>query len=243
MSYTSYIAGGYLGDFFFQLSVIHEHFKKTGKKALLYITDLKHEFRNPVSKVYQDTFDIIISQEYIHDYKIYNNEHYDFDLSSWRQNRSLFRTNFYETYKSEYNIDLGFNKWLNNISYQEKWKNTILINTTDYRHVQHKIPFHDLKERYKNSKFVFISIFKEHYNDFLNRNGETEENIEYYNPSSLMDCVVAINSCQLFIGAPSALICIAYALHHKSITVSLTNEIDNLLHSNMKHLNTDYDYN
>ena len=241
-SFISYIAGGYLGDFFFQLSVIQERFIKTGKKGILYITDLKQDFRFPISTVYKDTYDIVILQEYILDYQIYKNEHYDIDLSSWRQNNYLFKTNFYETYKSEYNIDLGLHRWLNNISYDKKWENTVLINTTDYRPNRDKFPFVDLQNKYKKCKFVFISIFKQHYDAFLNRNELTEEKVEYYNPSSLMDCVVAINSCQLFIGAPSSLICIAYALHHKSITVYV-NESDNLLHSNMEYLNTKYDYN
>lgn len=242
-SHLTYIAGGYLGDFFFQLSVINENFIKTGRKGLLYVTDLKQDFRNPISKIYQDTFDIVISQVYICDYKIYNNEHYDIDLSSWRHNITLQSTNFYGTYKSEYNIDLGLHNWLNNIPYDSKWENTVLINTTDYRPIIDKIPIHDLKIRYKYCRFVFISIFKDHYNDFLNRNRITEENIEYYNPSSLMDAVVAIHSCKIFIGSLSALLCIAYALHHKSITVMVSNNYDNILHSNMKHLNTQYDYN
>jgi len=100
-----YIASGLLGDFFSQLSVIKEKYNETGQKGILYICNIKETFRNPLEEVYKDTYDIIMSQEYIIDYKIFNNEAYDIDLSSWRHYPLLFQQNFHKTYSSTYNID------------------------------------------------------------------------------------------------------------------------------------------
>jgi hypothetical protein len=132
-----YIAGGYLGDYFSQLSVIKEYYIKYNKKGLLYITDIKQDFRNPTTigkleTVYYHTYDIIKNQDYIYDYKLYNGENYNVDLSSWRKNPILFTTNFYEVYKSEYNIDWGKHKWID-LPYDEKWKNVVLITAVTYR--------------------------------------------------------------------------------------------------------------
>jgi hypothetical protein len=232
-----YIAGGLLGDFFSQLSVIKENYIKHNKKGLLYISDIRERFRNPLETVYNDTYDIVIKQEYIHDYKIYNGENYHIDLSSWRNNSLLFRTSFHEIYKSEYNVDWGKNKWINGIPYDEKWKNIVLINTVPYR-FKNYIDYNEYLLKYPEFKFVFISIDRSHYDCFISYTNMV--NIEYYCPQSLYDAAIAINSCEFLMGATSALLCIAYSMHKKSITIDSCADLDNVLHGNMQFLNTNY---
>ena len=235
-NYIVYIAGGLLGDFFSQLSVINENYLKYNKKGLLYITDIKNAFRNPLQRVYRDTYDVISQQDYIYEYKIYNNEGYDIDLSSWRKNPLLFKTNFYEVYKSEYTVDWGKHRWLT-VPYEEKWKNIILINTVPYKFINN-IDYDEYKSIYPKFKFVFISIEKDHYDFFISNTKRTD--IDWYCPQSLYDTAIAINSCHFYIGNQSALLCIAYALHKRSLTIDAGDYMANLCHSDMQFLNTTY---
>lgn len=241
--YIVYIAGGFLGDYFSQLSVIKENYIKYNKKGLLYITDIKQDFRNPTTvgkleTVYNDTYDILINQDYIYDYKLYNGEGYNVDLSSWRKNPLLFNTNFYEVYKSEYNIDWGKHKWID-LPYDEKWKNVVLITAVTHR-FKNYIDYNEYRLKYPEFKFIFISIDKSDYDFFISHTNQFD--IEYYCPKNLFDTAVAINSCEFFMGTTSALLCISYSMHKKSITVDSPEPIENLLHSNMHFLNTSYTY-
>lgn len=238
-----YIAGGRLGDFFSQLSVIKENYIKYNKKGVLYVSDIKSGFVNPdtigkLETVYAQTYDIIKSQDYIYDYKLYNGEHYNIDLSSWRGNPLLFRTNFGEIYRSEYNIDWGKHKWID-IPCDNKWKNTVLITTVPYRFKSY-LNYNEYMLKYPQFKFIFISIDRNDYDFFISQTNQT--NIDYYCPTSLFDTAVAINSCEFFMGTTSGLLCIAYSMHKKSITVDSASHVDNLLHSNMHFLNTSYTY-
>lgn len=234
--YIIYIASGMLGDFFSQLSVIKENYIKYNKKGLLYISDIKEKFRNPLETVYKDTYEIIILQDYIYDYKIYNNENYDINLSSWRDNFLLFKTNFHLLYSNEYNINWGKNKWLD-VPYDNKWKNIVLINTVSYR-FKNNVNYDEYKLKYPEFKFIFISINKYDYDFFISNTKQFD--IEYYCPKSLLDTSIAINSCELFMGNTSGLLCIAYSLHKKSITMDSCIDMDTFLHSDMKFLNTNY---
>lgn len=238
--FIKYIAGGYLGDFFMQLSVIQENYIQTGKKGLLCITDIKQDFRNSINKVYLDTYEIIKEQEYIYEYQIYSNDGFDIDLSSWRKHPMLCKTNFATTYSLEYGISWGLHKWLN-LPHNEQWKDVILINTVDYRSHE-SIDLQNIKRKYPECSLVFISIFEEHYKHFLYTTPQHSNEVIYYCPNSLLDTAIAIHSCRLFIGVPSGLLSIAYSCHHKSITIPIHSNLENLISSNMEFLNTNYTF-
>lgn len=233
----AYIAGGLLGDFFSQLSVIKENYLKYNRKGLLYISDKLVSFRTPVEEVYKDTYDIIIQQDYIHDYKLYNGEGVHVNLSYWRENPLLFKTNFCDLYTAEYGIDWGKHKWID-LPCDSKWKNVVLITTVPYR-FKNYLNYNEYMKQYPDYKFVFISIDKSHYDFFI---ANTKTTIEYYKPSSLLETAIAIQSCEFFMGVTSGLLCISYSMHKKSITVDSSTDMDNLLHSNMSFLNTSYTY-
>jgi hypothetical protein len=94
-----YISGGLLGDFIHQLSIINEVYIKTKKKGVLYIANIGDTFRNGLDKTYNDLYEIVILQEYIEDFKIYNNEKYDIDLSIWRSYPA--RDNIYNIFNAK----------------------------------------------------------------------------------------------------------------------------------------------
>ena len=74
MSNISYLSGGLLGDFIFQLSVINENYIDSGKKGILYLSNKGEAFRNNIEDTFKDIYNIIKNQEYILDFKIFNNE-------------------------------------------------------------------------------------------------------------------------------------------------------------------------
>ena len=131
MSIT-YISGGLLGDFFHQLSIINENYIKTNKKGILYIANIGDTFRNGLQKTYDDLCEIVFLQEYIEDFKIYNGEIYDINLSFWR-NYVSGNTRICNVIKNIYDVEWGIHKWVNNIPVLKEWENKIIINTTHYR--------------------------------------------------------------------------------------------------------------
>jgi len=207
----SYLAGGMLGDFIYELSIIKEKYIETGKKGNLYLSEKGESFRFGLENTFNDTYQLIINQEYIECYEIYKNQQIDIDLNSWRWNKSVDYKNWYIKYSETYNVEWGKNKWLV-VSTDEKWSNKVLINTTDYRWPIH-IDFHLLDNLYKND-LVFISFDETQYKIFKEKTGL---NIDLYKPKNLIDLCVAINSCKLFVGSQSTPLTIAMALHKQSI--------------------------
>lgn len=204
-----YISGGLLGDFVHQLSVINESFLRTGRKGILYIANIGDPFRFGLSRTYEDTFPIVSKQLYIKTYSMYNNEKYDVDLSAWRNSKLLNTTSWDNIFFNTYNVKWGVHKWIN-VPINDMWKDTILISTTSYRPTNN-INFVQLLQTYeKNIKFVALdpkeyNLFKRYYD------------IDAYNPSSLYDLCVAINSCKVFIGNFSSPLAFAYAMHKTAI--------------------------
>jgi len=206
-----YISGGMFGDFIHQLSVINETFYETGKKGILYISEIGDTFRFGLQDTYNDTYSLLIQQRYISDYKIYNNETIDINLSSWRNNPKLFHQNWYYTFKDTYQIEWGKHKWLTT-EIDKKFENNILINTMDYKWF-HTLDFNKVFSMYGN-KLLFISSDIHHYNYFKER---TSLEVDFLQLNSFIELCTTINSCDLFIGCQSAPLAIAHALHKNRI--------------------------
>ena len=226
----TYICGGFLGDFIHSLSVICEKYYETGRKGILYISNHREAFKYGIEYTYNSLYPVIVKQIYIQDFKIYNNEPFEVDLSIWRDSSLLYKQNLYYIYKNTYNIEWGKQKWLETI-YDDKWKDKIIINTTSYR-FPFNIDFHLLYKLY-SVNLIFISFNKNEY-DYFEEN--TKLSIEYYEFKDFLDLVTIINSCELFIGSLSAPLSIAHALHKPRIcglTNTGNNAIDNIHNVNL----------
>ena len=218
-----YIIGGMFGDFIQSLSVINETFYNTGRKGLLYIS-LNYggdPFRNGLQNTYNDTYPVIIKQIYIMDYKIYNNESFDINLNDWRKCNKLFLQNWHYIYKQTYHVEWGKHKWIT-VNNDEKWNNTIFINTTHYRGVI-KLNFQSLYSKY-NDKLIFISADINQYHSFTKISGL---HIPYIQINSFTELCTMISSCKLFIGSLSAPLAVAHAVHSDRI-IGLTTDIDSV---------------
>ena len=217
----TYCSSGMLGDFIQTLSVICETYYQTGRKGILYMSERGDVFRNGLQNTYNDIYQTIMGQKYIQDFKIYNNEPFEVDLVQWRSSPLLYKKNWYNIYKETYNLEWGKRPWIV-APYDEKWKDKIVINTTNYRWAAN-IEFKKLNALYPN-ELVFISFDKEQH-IFFERTTNIE--VEYYEPKTFFEMVTIINSCKLFAGSLSSPFTIANALHKNRICGLYNNIADN----------------
>lgn len=204
-----YVAGGQFGDFIHQLSVVNEYYYKYGRKGVLYITDDMSQggdsFRFGLQNTYRDTFDMILSQPYIVDYKMYNNEPYDVNLNDWRKNPKLHVQGWHITFQETYDIEWGKHKWII-APMDQTYRNKVVINTTHYRFCDN-IDFKKLYAEY-GDEIVFVSADENQYRHFLGKTGISIPFVKVENFSQL--CVI-LSSCKLFVGSRSAPLAIAHA--------------------------------
>jgi len=211
----SYIVSGKLGDFIHLLSIICEKFNETGKKGILYMSQKSESYATGLNDTFESVRQIVMKQPYIHDLKIHNNEPYDIDLDAWRLSNNRFKINWYYLFNEIYNVKWGINKWLTtNIPYDDKWKNKIVINTTDTRFPDRNIDFKLLQKLFPDD-LVYIAASKSQYMLFEHN---TNCSIEYFEFKTFDELVAIINSCKLFIGSASTPLSLAYALHKPNIT-------------------------
>jgi hypothetical protein len=218
--YLSYISGGRLGDFVFQLDVIHANYIKTGKKGILYLSDIGDKFIRGVETAYNDTKEFVLIQEYIEDYKIYNGERYDINLSSWRDIVFTKNYNWIELFKEKFNISFGSIKWINNIPINNNIQTKILVSFSLQRQNKN-INLKQYLSRYDISKLCFICL---DINEYVSFKEKTNIDIPFIHYTNLMDLLISINSCELFIGNFSAPLTMAIALHKKCIGIAPTDE-------------------
>ena len=225
MNFITYLAGGLLGDFIFELSVIKTKYVETGKKGILYLSDKGEGFRFGLMNTFNDTYNVIISQDYIEKYQIYNNEPVDIDLTLWRWNPKGDYKNWYYKYSETYNINWGQYKWLH-VPNNEKFINKVIINTTNYRWPIH-LDF-SLLYSLHSTDIVFVSSDESQYHIFKEKTGL---NIEYYKPIDFNDLCSTIHACKLFVGSQSAPLSIAVAMK-KNVVIGECREEDHPVHGN-----------
>jgi hypothetical protein len=156
-----------------------------------------------------------MSLNFIKNYKMYNNESIDIDLSIWRNNlytSVINKENWFQIYSKTYDVNWGKHQWLSS-SIDPTWNNKIIINITPYRFIL-KDCIDKLIDEIKNNinNCIFISNEKEHYDHFSKNTGL---NIEYYKPKNFEESVIIVNSCKIGYFGLSSMAVIANALHKK----------------------------
>ena len=163
-----------------------------------------------------------MNQEYINSYKIYNNEVFDIDLTSWRSNVSgiYSNKNWKFLFSTHYKIDWGKHKWIHT-TFNSEWENKIIINNTYYEPLSEK-SINTLREVINNNKdnCVFISNDFESYHRFLQI---IDIAIEYYKPSNFSDLVRIVNSSKIAYVGFSAIAVISNALHKQHVLTGSDN--------------------
>jgi hypothetical protein len=216
-----YVSGGYTGDFLNSLYVVYENYCLTGRKGIIYLTTKTHDFRLSLEITHRDTYDVIMKQFYIKEYKIHKGEKYDEDLSKWRHSKLLWKDSWHNIFKNVYNVNWGVNKWLN-LPVDSRWSDKILVSTNlqrqsktlDYRQVYNKY----------GKDMIYYSQDKKCYEEFKKR---FNLDIEYYCPSTFYELCVGINSCKLFCGNLSTPLVVAIACN-KYFMIEFANSPDDI---------------
>ena len=232
--YIIYIAGGLLGDFIHQLSVICELYHKTNRKAILYISDtIGDKFRTGVNNTYLETKNIIEEQEYIKEYRIYNGEDYDINLSKWRQSPYLNHCSWYILFNRVYDIEWARHKWLT-APIDEKYSNKIIITHSLQRWGNIKV-YRDLINKFNLNDILYIYWMNEEYSLFKEQTGFE---LESYKCNDIYELITILNSCKLHISNFSSPLAISFALKNNSIGLSYNCMNDQILFQNLPYTTT-----
>ena len=204
-----YVCTGMLGDFIHQLSVIYEKFRETGRQGKLYLYG--DEFSTGRMNTFKDTYDIIVSQNYIDSYHMVKEDvplpSYDYNLSEWRRSQLLYHDNWSIIFNSVYSIPWGSHKWLS-LPVDHTWNDRIVISSSISRFVPH-INYKQIYETYKD-KIIYVTQNEKEYYHFTSHVGL---NIPLYTPSTLYEYWIIIHSCKKYIGNLSSPLAVAIALH------------------------------
>lgn len=199
-----YLAGGKFGDFIHSLSVVNEKYKQTTQKGIIYLSNKGDHFAYGLETTYNDTKDIILSQDYVDSYQIYNGEDYDVDLTEWRKCDYVSRSYPY-TMNHYYSIQWGKHPWITNIPYNTEWEDKIVFFTVHYR-----FPYSIQWTEFIKEKIVFVSFSKKDYDDFCQR---TNLYPQYYKPESLMEFCIILHSCLKVVASYSGILALAFSMH------------------------------
>ena len=209
-----YVSGGLLGDFINQLSVINEKYLETGRKGILYISPHGDYFRFGLEIAYKDTMELVKSQPYIQDYKIYNGEPYDIDLSLWRSSIEMNKSSLADIYSKVYNVEWGKHKWIihNENPY---YYNKILIHYSLNR-LNYSINYSELLNFVHIDNLLFVTMNYQEYNNFISL---TNKSIPFEVFDNFNLFIEAICSAGLFIGNLSAPLAIASGAHRPCLAI------------------------
>jgi hypothetical protein len=219
----TYLAGGLLGDFINQLSVIQEVYKATGRKGFLFVSNRGDAFRFGLEQLHKDTKDIIKAQEYIYEYKIHKDEVYDVDLTKWRESPLLYHKSWAEIFQSTYSIPWGKHKWLSyktDSAFQDK-----IVICYSARRENKQINYKELFKQFPADKVVFVATSIEEYAFFSELSGT---NLPLHLCPTLESLTIVINSCALLISNLSAPIHFGLAFHKPCVGILMPGLQDNI---------------
>jgi hypothetical protein len=204
------ISGGRLGDFIHQMYIPAILYNKYKIKTNLYISEIGDYFSFGLQNTFNELHDIILNQEYINKFEIYNNQDININLSFWRNvNPQLCWT---EKLSSIYLKETDFNirnfQIIKNINNIKDYNNSLIINRSldSRRYSANDIYLNHIKEYGKNNSFFLYTDV----NQYINFPHKNLVQPLYIN--SIQNLFEIINSCKLFCGNLSAPMAIAYAL-------------------------------
>ena len=213
MSNIDFLSCGQVGDLIHQLYVVKSICIEKNVKANLYIAELSYglcacgNFTFDLNKTYEDTKELINSQDYINKYEILpiNFDLPIINLNIWRD-MGNFRS--WTTLLSEtFNVNkLTPNKWVNSFKVDENTKGKVLIHNSDKRH-NSNFPWVRILDEI-NDEILFITSNQSEYDGFRFKT----DKVKLYLTPTVGDMVNAINSSKLFIGNQSLPLAIASSL-------------------------------
>lgn len=207
------LIGPKLGDFMHCMLIPKMLWETKKIKSNIYICENyihPERFTSGIKKIYEETYQLIIEQEYVESYNIFNNEKMDLFLGDFRICKKLFKDSWTNMLIDHFlkNEKPIFNLQIIKTKKEEYLKDKILINRKNYRVNGNKNYF------YKN----LFNKFKDNVLYLEPESNKSEDpfifnSIESIKTKNLYDFVKCINSCKFFIGNLSAPLAIATCLN------------------------------
>lgn len=219
-----YLAGGKLGDFVHQLSVVYEKFLQTGKKGRVFMSeDVGDQFQRGVNETYIDILPVINKLPYIDSLHIHNGEKFDFNLSSWRLQPNIYSYSWQEIYYFSYDVPWGRNSWIS-AAVNKELKDVTLISTSSVR--WNSIDWASLFEKI-NGPVMFLQINTIDFDHFCT---ETNRDMPSVKCKTFSEIIVAIQSCKMLIATLSLPLAIADGMKKERIAIMGPSDcLDNLI--------------
>jgi hypothetical protein len=224
----TYVSGGLLGDFIHQLSVVHQNYLNTGRRAILYITDIGDPFRKGYKATHAELYPIIMAQPYISEFKAVEPGAIPagaINLSIWRGHQVLCRinNNWHTVFKAIFGIPWGMSPWLSWTPTQHlgtdnletksaaiSWEGYTVINTTRQRFPPAYL-FEKFKENGKVLHVRYICFDAREYDFFI------EQTKLYHIPchiiTTLTELIDILAVCKQFVGSFSSPFAFAMAMY------------------------------
>lgn len=202
-----------MGDFIHSLILPKYVFDKTGECFNIYITNhAKETFASGLETSYNELVPIVSEQKYVNDFQIWNDEHIDIDLTTFRNFENLFTTSWNEFYLWNYighNIEIPFNySWID-LKKDNTFKDVLLINRNYKPYAGPGIEDHYLNyiKAYKGRVYFICSYIDQYTSSPLN------DLVPMIYLPSMKDMMVAISSCEHFLGNLTATAAMATAVN------------------------------
>ena len=209
----SFLHYGHLGDIINSLPVIKEISKSA--KCTLYIQKNKpipkhvaskdHPFGNVYlsEKSIKKFMPLLISQEYLSNVEIYQNQSVDIDLNFFRELQINFNIDSVRWYSHLTGVHPDLSKKYLEVNNHNKFEDFIVIMRSLRR--QNKFISYSFLENYKD--IVFIGL-KDEYDDLK----KTIKNLQYYDSGDFLEVASIIKNSKIFIGNLSLGYALAEAL-------------------------------
>jgi FkbM family methyltransferase len=208
-----YLAGGKLGDFLHQLSVVYEKFLQTGQKGRVFMSsDVGDPFQRGVSETYKDILPLIGDLPYIESLHVHNGEKFHYNLSSWRSQPNIYTYSWRDIFYFSYDVAWGRHAWLTT-TVNEDFKDVTLISTTPAR--WNNINWTNLFDEIAGP-FMFLNINE---NDFEHFCKETKLNIPSIKCNSFSEIAIAIQSCKMLIATLSMPLALADGMKKRRLAI------------------------
>ena len=212
-----YAAGGKLGDFIHQLSVVYERYLQTGRRGCLYLSDTlpgSDCFARGAETTCVDIAPILMKLPYIDRVEVYTGQRYDVNLSSWRSTPELYSKSWQQIYGEAYAVSWGAHAWMT-APKRDDLVNVVLVNTSPTRWTD-EVNWNTLFAKLGGTP-MFLNTNPSDYQHFCQRTGLR---LPCVDGSSFTDIVTAIQSCRIFVGTLSMPLAVADALKHERIAIT-----------------------
>lgn len=238
-STIKYLAQGQLGDLIHSICVCKKIFENTGKKADIFISDKHFNFLYGIQITYSELKPVLLMQNWVNSVSIHKGELIDIDLTDYRINEKLFKTNWLELHFSTHlpnEIVPKEYSWIE-MPINEEFSNCLIIN----RSLKPSYMSKEVQDRYrsvleKHEKKYFICTDKRQYDIF-----PLKGMCKLVKVKNLYDFFVTINSCKLYLGNQSAPTAMAVAMNVPRI-VELRNNHDGYHYINDVNYYSKYEY-